>query len=86
MKIRRAFQHTIRADNFTAANRIVVRIVSMVHNQLADFPESGRTGRIEGTRELVVPKTPFVAPYRITGDTIEILAVHHASQRWPEAF
>ena len=58
----------------------------MVHNQLADFPESGRTGRIEGTRELVVPKTPFVAPYRITGDTIEILAVHHASQRWPVAF
>jgi len=82
----KSIQHYIAADNPTAANRIVVTVVSMVHDQLTEFPESGRIGRVEGTRELVVPKTPFIVPYRIAGNTIDILAVHHGSQRWPETF
>lgn len=81
----KSIQHYIAADNPIAAKRIVVATVSMVHDQLTAFPQSGQPGRIEGTRELVVPKTPFIVPYRVTGDTIEILGVHHASQRWPEA-
>ena len=47
---------------------------------------NSRIGRVEGTRELVIPKTPFIVPYRIHGDVIDILAVHHTSQRWPTAF
>ena len=82
----KSIQHYIVADDPIAAKRIVVATVSMVHDQLTAFPQSGRPGRIEGTRELVVPKTPFIVPYRVTGDTIEILGVHRASQRWPEAF
>ncbi len=79
-------QNYIAADNPAAAKRIVITIVTMVHDQLTEFPQSGRTGRVEGTREIVVPKTPFIVPYRIAGNTIDILGVHHASQRWPEAF
>ncbi len=82
----KSIQNYIAADNPTAAKRIVVATVSVVHDQLTAFPHSGRPGRIEGTRELVVPKTPFIVAYRIAGDTIDILAVHHASLRWPEAF
>jgi len=81
----KSIQHYISAGNPTAANRIVVTVVCMVHDQLTQFPDSGRVGRIDGTRELVVPKTPFIVPYRVVGETIDILAVHHASQRWPEA-
>jgi toxin ParE1/3/4 len=37
-----------------------------------------------GTRELVIPKTPYIVPYRLRGSTIEIVRVYHSSRRWPE--
>jgi toxin ParE1/3/4 len=51
---------------------------------LTKFPERGRSGRIEGTRELVILRTPYIAAYRIAGGTVRILRVLHGSQRWPE--
>lgn len=51
---------------------------------LLKFPERGRSGRIEGTRELVILRTPYIAAYRIAGGTVRILRVLHGSQRWPE--
>jgi len=66
-----------------AAGRMVERIQNTV-DQLSDFPYLGRTGRIPGTRELVVAGSPFIVPYRIREDVIEILTVFHAARRWPE--
>ena len=43
----------------------------------------GRVGRAPETRELVVPGTPFVIPYRATDDRVIILAVLRAEQNWP---
>jgi len=77
-------QRYIAMDNPTAANRIVKAIASSVHNQLTEFPESGRIGRVEGTRELLVTKTPFIVPYRIKGTVIDVLGVYHTARRWPE--
>jgi plasmid stabilization system protein ParE len=51
---------------------------------LARFPEMGRPGRIEGTRELVISRTPYIAAYRILGGTVQILRVLHGAQQWPE--
>ncbi len=65
-----------------AAARIVSSILSSVE-RLATFPASGRPGRIPGTRELIVPGTPFIIPYRIRAGTVEILRVLHASRKWP---
>ena len=53
---------------------------------LLDFPDSGRIGRIAGTRELVILRTPYVAAYTFTGDTIRILRVLHGAQLWPGEF
>jgi toxin ParE1/3/4 len=53
---------------------------------LADHPEIGRPGRIPGTRELVITNTPFVVPYRVRGDLIEVLSVFHGARRWPDSF
>jgi addiction module RelE/StbE family toxin len=52
--------------------------------QLLQFPETGRPGRIEGTRELVISRTPYIAAYRVTGDTVRILRVLHGAQLWPD--
>ena len=51
--------------------------------RIADYPESGRPGRVQGTRELVVTGTPFVVVYRIEPTAIVILRVLHGAQRWP---
>lgn len=48
------------------------------------FPESGRPGRVTGTRELVVTGLPYVIAYRVSGDTVRILRVLHGSQLWPD--
>ncbi len=50
---------------------------------LISFPEIGRPGRMEGTRELVVVGTPFVVPYRVQGQSVNILGVIHSARRWP---
>jgi toxin ParE1/3/4 len=51
---------------------------------LKQHPALGRPGRIIGTRELVVPDTPYIIPYRIKEDEIQILRVFHGSRKWPE--
>ena len=73
----------IEADNPRAAVAIDDRIETRVED-LAQFPEMGRTGRIEGTRELVISDTPYIAAYRVTGDTVRILRVLHGAQQWPD--
>jgi toxin ParE1/3/4 len=62
-----------------------MQIVTSVQ-QLATFPMSGRSGRVAGTRELVISNTPFLAAYAVDHDRIEILAIYHGAQQWPEVF
>jgi len=53
---------------------------------LSRFPSLGRPGRVPGTRELVISGTPYIVPYRVRGDLVEVLRVYHASRKWPEYF
>jgi len=50
---------------------------------LESHPQIGRPGRVVGTRELVVPDTPYISPYRIRHDRLELIAVFHGRQKWP---
>lgn len=74
----------IAEDNPSAAREVIERIEKSVA-MLLRHPRLGRVGRVGETRELVVSGTPFVIPYRATGERIEILAVIHAAQRWPDS-
>lgn len=53
--------------------------------RLGDFPELGRVGRLPGTRELVLPNSPFILLYRIHADRVEILTILHGARRWSES-
>lgn len=76
---------SIAQDNHSAANRMVARLWASVIG-LAGHPETGRPGRVYGTRELVVSQTPFIIPYRIVNSEIQILRVLHGARKWPDAF
>jgi toxin ParE1/3/4 len=39
---------------------------------------------VPGSRELVVARTPYIVPYRLRRETIEVLGVHHGARRWPD--
>lgn len=73
----------IEEDSPRAAVVVDDRIRTQVH-QLLQFPETGRPGRVEGTRELVISRTPYIAAYCITGHTVRILRVLHGAQQWPD--
>ena len=73
----------IGEDNPAAAGRTVQRILRAV-NLLGKNPAMGRAGRVAGTRELVVAGTPYIVPYRVRGEAVEILRVFDAARKWPE--
>lgn len=73
----------IETENPQAAGAVIDRIEGAIH-ALGKHPRIGRPGRIAGTRELVVVGTPFIVPYRVGRETIEVLAVIHSARRWPD--
>ena len=74
----------IALENPTAAGSVIERIEKSLRN-LRFYPDLGRPGRVKGTRELVIPGTPFIIPYRRQKGFIEILAVIHGARKWPES-
>ena len=75
----------IALDNPEAARKIVKRIWEAA-KLLAEHPDAGRAGRVPGTRELIIGGTPFILPYRVKDNTVQILRVLHSSRKWPLKF
>jgi addiction module RelE/StbE family toxin len=74
----------IAQDNVTAAFEMEERIRGSVR-RLRDMPRSGRIGGLPGTYELVIPRSPYIAVYRISEDAIGIVRLLHGRQLWPPA-
>ncbi len=72
----------IARDSKASATKTVEKI-RRATRRLIQHPETGRPGRVAGTRELVVPGTNYVLPYRMRGAVLEILSVLHGSQEYP---
>ena len=73
----------IAQSNPGAADRVIERIWKATQ-MLAEQPGIGRPGRVPGTRELVVTGTPYMVPYRVVENVVQILRVLHTSRRWPK--
>ena len=80
-----AIRSFIEQDKPEAARRVAERII-LACEHLAAHPNQGRPGRKAGTRELIIPNTPFILPYRIRGNSLTILAVLHGSPDLPSLF
>lgn len=73
----------IAQDKPKAAAKVAKRIYEAV-DLLEHQPNIGRPGRVPHTRELIIGGTPYIIPYRIKRDRVEILRVFHAAMAWSE--
>ena len=78
-----AISRYIAEHNPSAAGEIRDKIRKSVY-RLVEFLLSGHPGRVAETRELVVPGTHHIVPYRVREGRIEILAIFHSARDWPE--
>lgn len=75
----------LAADNPQAARTLQARIKEAVA-LLRGNPLLGRPGRVADTRELVIQGAPYIVPYQIRENRLELLRVYHTARRWPERF
>ena len=76
----------IAEDDPAAAQRVALHIIHSVEDLLSSQPQMGRPGRVPGTRELIVPRTSYIVPYRVRDNRIEVVRVYHGARRWPDKF
>ena len=71
----------VAQDNQVAAAKMD-ELFSSAASLLADHPKLGKSGKTQGTRELV-PHESYRLVYEVNGDTVWILALVHTSRQWP---
>jgi toxin ParE1/3/4 len=71
----------IADDNPTAAQALKDDVAAKV-SHLAEQPRAYRTGRVTGTREMVV-RPNYIVVYTEDDSAVTILRVLHAAQQWP---
>jgi len=77
--LRQVFEY-IAEDSPKAASKLL-SVIKECAVLLQDNPLIGRIGRVDGTRELVIPGTRYILPYRLKKDQIQILAVFHGARK-----
>lgn len=75
----------IAQDNPQAAAGLIAE-ANETTQLLTRHPDMGRPGRVPGTRELVLSRFPYIIPYRVKEQRVEILRVLHTSRKWPPGF
>lgn len=72
----------IQLGNPAAALNVIEEIQTQIAI-LEHHPNMGRPGRVSGTRELIINRTPYIAVYLISKKAVTILRILHGAQRWP---
>jgi toxin ParE1/3/4 len=78
----------IAADRPSVA-KPVIRTLMTHGERLSSYPHRGRPGRLPETRELVIPKLPYIIVHVLnpslvsTRPDVTILRVIHGAMRWP---
>ena len=77
--------HHIAQDDPQAAGQFVSEVRRLTQ-LLPEQPSLGRPGRVPGTRELVLSHYPYIIPYRVKNNTIQILRIFHTHRRLPSTW
>jgi toxin ParE1/3/4 len=77
-----ATREFIEKDSEQNAATMAERVLEAIEI-LATQPQMGRPGRLTGTRELVISGTPYIVPYRVIRERLELLAIFDERRRWP---
>lgn len=72
----------ISADDQHAAVLVLMRLKKSLA-LIAERPDIGRQSEDPRIREWSVPGLPYVVPYRVRGETVEVLRVFHTSRQRP---
>ena len=72
----------IAKDSRAAATIVADRIIETI-DLLADLP-TGHQGRVKGTYEKLVQRTPYIVAYAISDRAIAVMRIIHASRDWRE--
>jgi toxin ParE1/3/4 len=70
----------IAKDNIEAAIYVTNEIYQQVSLMLATVSRRGKKGRVPGTMELVILRTPYIAVYVKKGSLLRIIRVLHGSE------
>jgi toxin ParE1/3/4 len=86
-ELQNTFDYYSREAGELVAGKLVQRIVRSAE-MLIDFPRLGKPSQYAAViRELQVPQLPFLLPYRLSENRIEILTVfderRQRPSRWP---
>ncbi|EGR8445431.1 type II toxin-antitoxin system RelE/ParE family toxin [Escherichia coli] len=72
----------IAEDDPQAAERFVNEVWRLTQ-LLKEQPAMGREGRVPETRELILHNYPYIIPYRVRNNIIQVLCVFHTHRRLP---
>ena len=78
--------HDYIAEDHPAAARRMVSRIREASSHLRRNPRMGKPGRVAETREVSIGGTPYIIAYRVAGQQVQIIAVIHGAQIWPDSF
>ncbi len=73
----------ISKDSPVMARKTILKIIKTV-SLLKEQQGLGRAGRVPDTRELVIHQLPYIVPYRVIEEVVQILRVYHTLRKWPD--
>jgi toxin ParE1/3/4 len=61
----------------------LIRAVYEAPVTLLTFPNRGRPGKKDRTRELVLTPLPYILVYTVRDDVVFVVRILHGAQQWP---
>jgi toxin ParE1/3/4 len=77
-----AIREYLREHHPSLAQSTVQRLYNAARS-LKQFPNRGRVGRAQDTRELVAAPLPYIIVYRVDSDFVHIFRVIHGAEDLP---
>ncbi len=72
----------IAHESPATAKKVILAIIKKTATQLSKYPDSGKPGRLMGTRELLFSDAPYLVVYTVRNNTVTILTIFHTAQNF----